>query len=339
MKSHIITAVFGLIVTVCATGCRPTAAQNESATPAKEQFVKAPVTFNRDSAYSYVRRQVSFGPRVSGSQANRDCRYFLVSELKRHGGEYVNVQHGDVTAFTGETLPIGNIMASFNPDLNDRVLLIAHYDTRPWSDCDHNEENRMKPVVGANDGASGVAVILEIVRNLGLHKAPVGVDVLFVDAEDYGQASGFSTHDSSWCLGTQYWVEHMPYTPDNMPRYGVLFDMVGGVGARFHREYFSDHYARALVDKVWSVAERSGFDSRFINKGGGSVVDDHIFLNEAGIPTVDIIESKNATTGTFPPTWHTTEDTIDNIDPASLEAVGQTVLNLIYSETPSEKGS
>ena len=334
MKKYFIAAVVSLLATIGFTSCRPTASNGDvSRTKQEEKRLSTPARFNRDSAYSYVRRQVSFGPRVSGSDENSKCQAFLVNELKRHGAKNVTVQEGKVQAFNGDILNIGNIMGSYRPELKDRILLLAHYDTRPWCDSDNNEENRLKPVIGANDGASGVAVLLEVARNLSAKESPVGVDILFVDAEDYGQASGFSTHDSSWCLGTQYWIDHIPYTSDALPRYAVLLDMVGGMGAKFHREYFSDKYARALVDKVWSIASRSGYEERFVNKNGGSVVDDHLFLNEAGIPTIDIIESKNDATGTFPPTWHTINDTLDNIDPSSLEAAGQTVLNLIYNET------
>ena len=158
--------------------------------------------------------------------------------------------------------------------------------------------------------------------------------MLFVDAEDYGQSSGFSNHDETWALGTQYWVEHMPYTHETMPRYAILLDMVGGIDAKFHREYFSNNYARNIVDKVWGVASRAGYSDRFVNLDGGAVVDDHVYLNRAGIPAIDIIESKNAVTKSFSPTWHTVDDDMDNIDRGSLKAAGQTVLNVIYNEKP-----
>lgn len=334
MKLHIITAIISMLVaTSFATGCRSTASNGDvSQNQQDEKRLKTPAKFNRDSAYSYIRRQVAFGPRVTGTEANRLCREYIANELRRHGAENVWIQEGEVTAFNGKTLPIGNIMGSYNPDIKDRILLVAHYDTRPWADCDQNEENRLKPIIGANDGGSGVGVLLEIARQLKSHPAPVGVDFLFVDAEDYGQASGFSNHDDSWALGTQYWAKNMPYAADSLPRYAIVLDMVGGVDAKFHREYFSDRHARKVVDKVWSIAERSGYQDRFINKNGGSVVDDHLFINDAGIPAIDIIESKNDNTGTFPPTWHTTNDTMEYIDPASLDAAGQTVLNLLQNE-------
>lgn len=299
--------------------------------------IAQPAKFNSDSAYSYLKQQLTFGPRVPGTEGNAACREYIVSELKRHGASNVNIQTGEVTPFTGEKIQIGNIMGSYSPEKKDRVLLLAHYDTRPWADNDQTEENRFQPVLGANDGASGVAVLLEIARQLGETEAPVGVDLLFVDAEDYGQQSGFSTHDSTWCLGTQYWVENMPYDSDSLPRFAILLDMVGGLGAQFHREYFSDEEAADIVNKVWAIAEKSGYADRFPNQKGGAVVDDHLFINRAGIPAIDIIESKNSNTGTFAPTWHTVNDNLDHIDRSSLKAAGQTVLNVLHNEEPSKK--
>lgn len=333
MKAYSVAVILSIAVAFASASCRPTASSTEkNASERAEKKLKTPSKFNRDSAYSYVRRQVAFGPRVAGTAENAACREFIKNEFIRHGGKNVSIQQGEAKAFNGDAFPIGNVMASFGPDVKDRILLVAHYDTRPWCDNDVNEENRLKPVIGANDGGSGVGVLLEIARNLGVVEPPIGVDFLIVDAEDYGQASGFSNHDSSWCLGTQHWVNNMPYAPDSLPRYAVILDMVGGTEAKFHREYFSDQNARNIVDKVWSMASRSGYGSRFVNKSGGSVIDDHVFINDAGIPAIDIIESKNDATGTFPPTWHTLNDTMENIDPASLEAAGQTVLNLIHNE-------
>ena len=333
MNKFITAALASLIATIGVTSCRPTASNGDvSRTKQEEKQLNAPAKFNRDSAYSYVRRQVTFGPRVAGTEENRKCREYIVNELQRHGAQNVNVQTGKVRAFNDDEFLIGNIMGSYRPELKDRILLVAHYDTRPWCDSDNNEENRLKPVIGANDGASGVATILEIARNLNAKEAPIGVDILFVDAEDYGQASGFSSHDSSWCLGTQYWIENIPYNADSLPRYAVLLDMVGGIGAKFHREYFSDRFAPDVVDHVWNIAAKSGYASHFPNQAGNPINDDHIPLNQVGIPTIDIIENKNPQTGSFNPTWHTMDDNINNIDPQTINAVGQTISNLIYNE-------
>ena len=242
------------------------------------------------------------------------------------------MQKAVVEAFNGDKLPITNIFARYNPEAPNRVLLVAHWDTRPWANMERSEEARSKPVPGANDGASGVGVLLEIARNLGMKAPECGVDILFDDAEDYGDTNGFSNNDRTWCLGTQYWVDHMPYNSINRPAYGILLDMVGGMGARFHREHFSNNNAKRPTVKVWAEAKALGFNDVFVNKVGGAVVDDHIFLTEAGIPTTDIIENMNDVTGDFPPTWHTLDDDMQHISLRPLEAVGKTVLNVLYKE-------
>lgn len=319
------------IISVAATSCRPSASTEKVADNSAVRVVEK-ARFDGDSAYAYVARQVAMGPRVPGSRANEMCSDFIVASMERFGAENIRRQKGSVTAYNGDVLPITNIMASINPEASRRVLLLAHYDTRPWADSDPVTDNRNRPVPGANDGASGVGVLLEVARQLGQEPPTVGVDFLFVDAEDYGQSAGFSNHDESWALGTQYWIENMPYALDSLPDYAILLDMVGGVGAKFHREYFSNESAPQIVDKVWRVAEASGYGERFVNVLGGAVIDDHVYVNKAGIPAIDIIESKNQTTKTFPSTWHTVNDDMDNIDRATLKAAGQTVLNVIYSE-------
>lgn len=315
-----------------ATSCSSCNGRDKGDADASTGKIAQPAIFNADSAYTYVARQVAMGPRVAGTRANEVCSEFIINELIRHGADTVTTQSGQVTAYNGDVLPIKNVMASFNSHAPRRILLLAHYDTRPWADSDPVEENRNTPVPGANDGGSGVAVMLEIARNIGKTQPKIGVDMLFVDAEDYGQTGGFSNHDESWALGTQYWVNHNPYAPDSLPAYAILLDMVGGIDAKFHREFFSNQEAPQIVDLVWSIAAASGYGDRFVNINGGSVIDDHVFINKAGIPAIDIIESKHDATGTFSPTWHTVNDDMDNIDRSTLKAAGQTVLNVIYNE-------
>lgn len=289
--------------------------------------------FNADSAYNYIARQVAFGPRIPGTAAHDSCAQYFIDEFKRIGVDTMYVQHGKVTAFNGDELPITNIIVGFNPHGTRRILLLAHYDTRPWADQEKRSENRMKKFDGANDGGSGVGVLLEIARNLAKKRPAVGVDILLVDAEDYGDSSGFSPDENSWCLGTQYWVEHMhPYKNRNLPVYGILLDMVGGKNARFHYEHFSQQFATMPTNKVWGEARLLGYDNIFIPDLGGAINDDHKYLIRAGIPTTDIIETLNEETKSFPPTWHTFDDNMDNIDKASLQAVGETVLNVVYKE-------
>lgn len=326
----VVAAGLGFVVSGCKTST--TSEQKASGSGASASMYTPRVYFDSDSAYAYVKAQVAMGPRVAGTAQGRECAEYIESELRRHGAEDVVLQDGTVKAWNGDVLPIRNVMGRYNVDAKRRVLLVAHYDTRPWADGDEHIENHDRAIPGANDGASGVGVLLEIARRLGEEKAPVGVDLLFVDAEDYGKEGGFSLNENTWCLGTQYWTEHMPYDKKNLPELGVLFDMVGGMGAKFHREFFSDNYAKGYVDKIWDLADRSGYGDVFVNKPGGAVVDDHVFINRAGIPCVDIIENKSDDTKTFPATWHTLNDNLDYIDRASLKAAGQTVVNLIYDE-------
>jgi len=234
-----------------------------------------------------------------------------------------------VTTTDGVGRTVYNIFGSINPGATRRVLLLAHYDTRPHADEDPDPSNRSTPLDGANDGASGVAVLLDVARALRANPVDsIGVDILLTDLED----SGTDGDDTSWCLGTQKWVENMPYTDGNLPAYGILLDMVGGRDARFNREMISDSYARHICDKVWAVAAASGLSARFPNERGGAVIDDHLYINRAGIPCIDIIENANPATGSFNPTWHTLGDNIGAIDPATLAAVSQVVLNTLARE-------
>lgn len=285
-------------------------------------------SFCADSAFAYVAAQTAFGPRVPGTEASRRCAQWLASTLERLGADTVMVSTGTVTAYEGTRLPISNISARFNTSVPKRVLLLAHWDSRPWADQDGDAERRMQPIDGANDGASGVAVILELLRGLDSN---VGVDVLFVDAEDYGRREGDEAHGDaidSWCLGTQEWLK-APTLPLGDISYAVLLDMVGGRDATFPHEYHSLLAAPNLCGRLTHAAAKAGTSARFPNEPGGPVLDDHVYLIAAGIPAIDIIESQHPQTGSFNPTWHTAEDKLENIDPATLDAVGRTVEALI----------
>lgn len=302
------------------------------ADPSAAATAAAPVRFDADSAMAFLRRQVAPGPRVPGSQAHKATGDYLAAELKRLGADTVIEQKATVTAWNGDRLPLRNILARFAPEsAGKRILLVAHWDSRPWADEDLSDELRRQPIEGANDGASGVAVLLEIARQLGINPASEPVDILLVDGEDYGAPDGTGGDETSWCLGTQEWIAGgIPYDFSSQPRYAILLDMVGGRDARFHREVLSDYMARDIVDMLWNRAARLGLADRFVNERGGTVIDDHLFLNRAGIPAVDIIESANPSTGSFNPTWHTHNDTADNIDPATLRAVGTLIQSIVY---------
>lgn len=294
--------------------------------------------FSGDSAMAMAERQVAFGPRVPGTDAHGRCVDWLVDRLTTCGADTVEVLESSATAWDGTRLPVRNILARFNADSPARILLLAHYDTRPWADQETDAAKRELPIDGANDGASGVAVLLEIARNLGLEPAATGVDILLTDCEDYGRRADTTTEadsfDDSWALGAAHFAKRLPYTAANMPRFGILLDMVGGRDARFPHEYFSANLAQAPTAKVWNMARRLGLADRFPAQLGGAVNDDHIPLIQAGIPVADIIENANPQTGSFPPTWHTHLDNIEHLDAATMHDVGTVVLNVIYNEKP-----
>lgn len=292
--------------------------------------------FNPDSAHAFVQRQVGFGPRVPGTAAHKACADWMVMKLKAFGADTVIEQTGTVTAFNGKKLPLRNIIARFHAGRTHRVLLAAHYDTRPMADKDKDEARQGEPIPGANDGGSGVGVLLEIARNLAaLPASDVGADLFFTDAEDYGEPTGAMTqneHSDTWCLGSQYWAKN-PQPPGYSARFGILLDMVGARDARFFKEAYSMQTAGQVVNKVWRTADAIGHGDRFVNEVKYFVgVDDHVYINRGRqIPTIDIIEY-NEGTKAFNPAWHTHDDDMENIDPATLKAVGQTVLEVVWKE-------
>lgn len=277
------------------------------------------VDFDADSAYQYVARQVEFGPRVGNTPQHRQCGDWL-EKMLRDSGAAVTVQNVSIDAADGVTLQARNILGRFNPSASDRTLLVAHWDTRPWADEDPDSQNHNKPVPGANDGASGVGVLLEIARHASSFSEGKGVDILFVDAED----RGLHDDDESWALGAKEFAANPPIS-GYRPARVVLLDMVGGTDAKFHKEQFSQYYAPDLVSELWSVASASGYADRFVDAPGGAITDDHLEFIKTGIPAIDIIEY-NSDTG-FPAVWHTVSDDMNHISRETLKAVGQTVLN------------
>ena len=260
--------------------------------------------FNADSAYAFITAQCDFGPRVPGTEAHRLTGDYLAGKLRGYGA-VVTEQRMELTTFDGTGIDARNIIGEFNPSASRRILLLAHWDCRPWADNDPKVENRKRPVPGANDGASGVGVLLEVARQMSLKQPSVGIDILFVDAEDWGDSGG---GEETWALGTQYWTKN-PHKLGYRPMFGILLDMVGAEDARFAREYFSMQYARGIVDEVWKIAQESGYGNYFSNEYGGAVTDDHVFVNRAGIPCIDIIDQNNSTGTGFFEEWHTISDT------------------------------
>lgn len=280
--------------------------------------------FNADSAYAFVKKQVDFGPRVPGTAAHAKCADYLVAKLKSYGMETM-VQKGTVQTFDKKQFSLKNIIGSFKPEAQSRILICSHWDTRPWADEDTKDAD--KPFDSANDGPSGVGVAMEIARQVSLSQPTVGIDVIFFDLEDYGT----SGNNESWCLGSQYWSKNL-HKPNYFANFGILLDMVGGPNALFPKEKSSVDYASAAVDKVWKAASDIGYGNYFSPQVKTFVgIDDHIPVNKAGIPCIDIIEYNRATGG-FGDYHHTHSDNMDIIDKNTLKAVGQTLLEVIYNE-------
>lgn len=321
-----ITAAGLLFAAALSGGCAGNKGAAASENKMDQSTAVATPVFSGDSAYANVARQVSFGPRVPNTEAHRRCRAWLASELERYGAA-VKLQDMKLTAFDGTILNATNIFASFNPGAADRTLLLAHWDTRPWADNDPVEANRTKPADGANDGGSGVGVLLEVARILGTEKTDKGIDILFVDAEDWGDHDD----DDSWALGADYFVSN-PVVEDYAPSEVILLDMVGARGATFSREYFSQLNAPELNDRIWSRAAASGYGDYFPNRLGGGITDDHLKFINAGFKAIDIIEyNPDGDTG-FNNNWHTMGDNMEDIDRNTLKAVGQTIVDYLYTK-------
>lgn len=300
-----------------------------------ETMVAVGPEFNADSAYLFCEKQCDFGPRTMNSDAHDKCGAWIVDKFKQYGCSVIE-QKADLKAYDGTMLKSNNIIASYKPEQTTRILLCAHWDCRPWADNDPDSTNWRKPVMGANDGASGIAVMLEIARQLQKSDSlNIGVDFVCFDAEDWGipQWSDAEDNGDSWALGAQYWAEN-PHKAGYEARFGILLDMVGGTGARFYQEGMSKQYAQPIVNKIWTAARAAGYESLFPNEQGGYVTDDHIPVNQkTKIPTADIIAFyPNCQQSSFGPTWHTVNDTMENIDRNILKAVGQTVIQVLFSE-------
>jgi hypothetical protein len=285
--------------------------------------------FDAVSAYGFVKKQVEFGPRVPNTPAHAACADWLVKTLKQWTPDVV-VQAFQAKAYDGRVLDGKNIVASFNAEAKDRILLCAHWDSRPFADRDPDPANHFKPVMGANDGASGVGVLLEVARQISLRKPAAGVDILLLDLEDFGEHRNWrGPAKDNWALGSQYWARN-PHRPGYKARFGILLDMVGASDAVFPMEGTSMSYAPEVMKKVWETARGLGLSKYFLAREADALIDDHLYINAiAGIPTVDIIHYDTEKQG-FPASWHTAGDTLDKIDVDTLKAVGRVVLAMIY---------
>lgn len=279
--------------------------------------------FQADTAYAYVVRQLEFGPRVPNSAGHAAAANWLSSQLEATGAK-VTVQSATVEAFDGTPLNMNNIIASFNPEETRRVMLSAHWDTRPFADQDTSHQD--EPIPGANDGASGVAVLLEIARQFQKKSPYIGVDIVLWDTEDYGK----SGYQNSYCLGSQYWARNK-HVANYRAMWGINLDMVGAKGATFPREGQSRSFNPVLVDKVWKTGQLLGYGQYFVDRLADGIVDDHVYIStQGGVPMIDIIDIPAG--GGFFEHWHTQRDDLESISRETMKAVGQTVLQVVYSE-------
>jgi glutaminyl-peptide cyclotransferase len=325
-----IALIIALFMGGCNGGCNhPVPPPTTDTTHPKPVSIAIPA-FRADSAYAYVKKQVDFGPRTPGSKSHEECLQFILNELKADSLR-VTVQKSSAKTFDGKTFEFENIIASTQPSNPTRIFLSTHWDTRPFADAD--SVNPMGNFDGADDGGSGVAVLLEVARHLHSAKIPIGVDLVFFDLEDYGQEANdgkFPRMPDSWCLGSQYWSKNLPtgYSPE----FGILLDMVGAKNAVFPREGTSMQYAPDVVNKIWALAGKLGYSSYFTQDETGPTTDDHTYVNEiTKIPTIDIVHYDIAREN-YPYFHHCHSDKLDIIDTATLHMVGRLVMTVIYTE-------
>ena len=320
-------------------GCKTTGQK-----PTVDEQKPVSIMFIADSAYAFCQKQCDFGPRTMNSEAHEKCAEWIRQKFEEFGYQ-VEMQKADVKGYDGTVLHATNIIArgakSEAQGTRARILVCAHWDSRPWADNDPDPANHHTPVMAANDGASGVGVMLELARLIKQHGDSLNVDVDFVcfDAEDWGFPQWSEANDpgNTWALGSQHWAAaySQQQTADSPKyQYGILLDMVGGQGARFYQELMSKQYAGGIVDKVWAAAKVAGYGSVFPTEEGGGITDDHLPVNQvAGVPCIDIIPHyPECRQSSFGSTWHTVSDDMAHLDRATLQAVGQTMLQVLFSE-------
>lgn len=324
--------LLGLLL-VTGFGCKEDKPQQQAAPPTTARSAPKVPAFKADSAYAFIERQIAFGPRVPNTPEHAATRDWMVATLEGYG---MTVQQQNFTDedYYGNTVNGTNVIGRYRPELTNRILLAAHWDTRQIADSPLADDAReQEPIPGADDGGSGVGVLLEIARVLQANPVDMGIDIVFFDAEDQGEPYEVQSDKLDqiwWCLGSQYWSAN-PHSTNF--KYGILLDMVGARNARFAKEEISRRYAPQVVDRIWKLARQMGKGNYFADQNVGPITDDHLFVNRvAGIPMVDIINTQPGGKTSFGNHWHTHNDDISIIDKRTLQAVGQVVTALIYRE-------
>ena len=303
-----------------------------------DRFPRPQTAFSGDASMAYVKTQLDFGPRVPGTPAARRAGDWIVAQMKLRADTVVVQSWSHVTA-KGDTLPLRNIFARINPTATQRVLYVTHWDTRPTADEDMNLGNKRLPIPGANDGAAGVALLMGIADALKKTKPLFGVDLLFVDGEDYGSFDGYNpdsalTKKADVLIGSTYFANHLP-SPDYRPIFGVLFDMIGDKSLQLYQESNSVTAAPEVVTRVWSTAEDLGYGKFFVAQNPGGMTDDHVPLLARGLRVIDVIDRDyclDGTVGCEPGPnnlHHTMQDTYDKVSARSLQVVGDVAVALV----------
>lgn len=326
MKNRIWILALFLLAVACSSPEKKT--ETVAEVPAKPY-----PSFTPDSAYSFIQKQVDFGPRVPGTAGHEATKNWIISKFESYGLS-VNTQDFEAKTYDNLTWNLSNIIASYNPEAKKRIMLSAHWDSRRIADKDSQDMD--KPIDAANDGASGVGVLIEIARTIHAQelKPDVGIDFILFDGEDDGEPEQTTVRNTSqdfwWCLGSQHWSQNK-HIPNYSAYYGILLDMVGAKGAKFYYEGYSRQYASGILRKVWENAAKIGHSDFFVMRDADPILDDHVFVNaKAGIPMVDILD--------FSPDYgfghyhHTHSDNMELIDRRTLQAVGETVLFTVYQE-------
>jgi hypothetical protein len=331
MNSKINLLLLVLVIIISACGSSDKKVKQQAETPWETINIPA---FSGDSAYLFIAEQLAFGPRVPGTEAHTACASWIGNTMRNYADTVV-VQGFKARAYNGKILRGKNIISSFNVENKKRVLLCAHWDSRPYADHDPDLSKHQTAIDGANDGASGVGVLIEVARQFSHQHPTIGVDIIFFDLEDYGppqDAQNYAGEDN-WGLGSQYWANN-PHETNYRAQYGILLDMVGVKDATFLMEGFSMMYAPSRVKKVWDIARKLGYAKNFLDEEGSYITDDHYYVNRIiNIPTINIIHlDPESTNGSFFDHWHTVNDNIEFIDRNTLEIVGNVVLNVVYRE-------
>ncbi len=325
-------SIFGVLFLFLLFGfqsCTKTNNKNEESDSTTAYIQKNVSGFSADSAYQIIKKQLDFGFRIPGTPAHKKCADWLYAELKKSADESYFQTLSGTNPRNGSKIPIYNIVGSFNPTATNRLLLASHWDSRPSADQDTKDQD--KPILAANDGASGVAVLLEIARNLSKNKPEIGVDIIFFDAEDLGIPSV----ENSFCLGSQAWAK-TPHKPGYTANAGILLDMVGGKNAKFVWEAYSAEFGNFILNQTWGIAHELGYNTTFPFQSIGPIIDDHKYVYEGTkIPMIDIIQYDEVSG--FAPYWHTHSDNLDAIDKNTLMQVGNTVHHVIFNPPFSVK--